>query len=118
MFGLNGDPEAGLELIDRCSILRPGEGGGSGDRYRSSALAGSTPTSPARSIPLPYVDQIRTLAGRRHGLGGLGHAAVEWFHRERLAGRTPELSEVLRIFEGDRYAQNLEPLVFSSGIAG
>ncbi len=41
------------------------------------------------------------------------HAAVEWFHRERLADRSPELTQVLQVFDADWYAQNVEPLVFS-----
>jgi putative RecB family exonuclease len=41
------------------------------------------------------------------------HAAVEWFQRERRAGRTPNPSAVAAIFDADWYAQNLEPLVFS-----
>jgi CRISPR/Cas system-associated exonuclease Cas4 (RecB family) len=38
---------------------------------------------------------------------------VEWFHKERLAGRGPELTQVLQVFDADWYAQNVEPLVFS-----
>jgi CRISPR/Cas system-associated exonuclease Cas4 (RecB family) len=45
--------------------------------------------------------------------GASVHAAVEWFHRERMAGRNPELAEVLKVFDADWYAQNVEPLVFS-----
>lgn len=41
------------------------------------------------------------------------HAAVEWFHKERLAERKPDLPAVLSIFEADWYAANLDPLVFS-----
>jgi putative RecB family exonuclease len=60
-----------------------------------------------------YVDKIpRPWRVAAIAFGSSVHAAVEWFHRERLAGRTPDLSEVRRIFEGDWYAQNLEPLVF------
>ena len=44
--------------------------------------------------------------------GGSVHAALEWFHAERLAGRTPLLPSVLSIFDADWYAQNVEPLVF------
>src|SRR5258706_3000118 len=60
-----------------------------------------------------YVDKIpRPWRVAAMAFGSSVHAAVEWFHRERLAGRTPDASEVQRIFEGDWYAQNLEPLVF------
>ena len=41
------------------------------------------------------------------------HAAVEYFHRERLAGRIPELPRVLAIFDADWYAANVDPLVFA-----
>jgi len=41
------------------------------------------------------------------------HAAVEFFHRLRFEGQAVDLAEVLRIFEADWYAQNLEQLVFS-----
>jgi putative RecB family exonuclease len=40
------------------------------------------------------------------------HAAIEWFHRELLAGRTVTLEAVLKMFDADWYAQNIEPLVF------
>ena len=38
---------------------------------------------------------------------------VEWFQKERMSGGTPELSQVLQVFDADWYAQNTEPLVFS-----
>jgi len=61
-----------------------------------------------------YVDQIpRPWRVAGMAFGSSVHAAVEWLHRERLAGRSPDLPQVLRIFEADWYAQNLEPLVFS-----
>src|SRR5439155_13473986 len=41
------------------------------------------------------------------------HAAVEWFHKARLLRRAPEIPEVLKVFDADWYAQNVEPLVFS-----
>lgn len=40
------------------------------------------------------------------------HAAVEWFHRERFAGRIPTADAVARMFDADWFAQNLEPVVF------
>lgn len=40
------------------------------------------------------------------------HAAVEWFHRELMAGRFPTVTQVQNLFQADWYAQNLEPLVF------
>jgi putative RecB family exonuclease len=41
------------------------------------------------------------------------HVAVEWFHRQRMEGRSPDLGEVLQIFDLDWQAQGMEPLVFS-----
>ncbi len=61
-----------------------------------------------------YVDKIpRPWRAAAMGFGSSVHAAVEWFHRERLAGKTPDLAEVLKVFDADWYAQNVEPLVFS-----
>jgi putative RecB family exonuclease len=61
-----------------------------------------------------YVDKIpRPWRVAAIAFGSSIHAAVEWFQRERLAGRVPDLPQVLQIFEADWYAQNLEPLVFS-----
>src|SRR5262245_56802780 len=61
-----------------------------------------------------YVDKIpRPWRVAAIAFGSSVHAAVEWFHRERLAGRGPELTEVLKVFDADWYAQNVEPLVFS-----
>ena len=61
-----------------------------------------------------YVDMIpRPWRVAAMAFGTSIHAAVEWFQRERLAGRSSELAEVLRVFEADWYAQNVEPLVFS-----
>jgi putative RecB family exonuclease len=45
--------------------------------------------------------------------GSAIHAAVEWFHQERFAGRTPEPEAVQRMFEADWYAANLDPVVFA-----
>jgi putative RecB family exonuclease len=61
-----------------------------------------------------YVNQIpRPWRVAAMAFGSSVHAAVEWFHQERQAGRSPSPEQVERIFEGDWYAQNLEPLVFS-----
>ena len=61
-----------------------------------------------------YVDKIpRPWRVAAMAFGSSVHAAVEWFHRERLAGRSPELTQVLQVFDADWYAQNVEPLVFS-----
>src|ERR1051326_8681847 len=61
-----------------------------------------------------YVDKIpRPWRVAAMAFGTSVHAAVEWFHKERLAGRSPELTQVLEVFDADWYAQNTEPLVFS-----
>jgi putative RecB family exonuclease len=61
-----------------------------------------------------YVDKIpRPWRVAAMAFGSSVHAAVEWFHKERVAGRTPDLTEVLKVFDADWYAQNVEPLVFS-----
>jgi putative RecB family exonuclease len=60
-----------------------------------------------------YVDRIeRPWRASALVFGTSVHAAVEWFHRARMAGASPAPEEVLRIFEGDWYAQNTDPLVF------
>src|SRR2546426_5417342 len=61
-----------------------------------------------------YIDQIpRPWRASALAFGSSVHAAVEWFHKERLAGRSPPLPEVLKVFDADWYAQTVEPLVFS-----
>lgn len=61
-----------------------------------------------------YVDKIpRPWRVAAMAFGSSVHAAVEWFHKERLAGRGPELASVLQVFDADWYAQNTDPLVFS-----
>src|SRR5437667_10644625 len=61
-----------------------------------------------------YVDKIpRPWRVAAMAFGSSVHAAVEWFHKERLAGQSPNSAHVLEVFEADWYAQNVEPLVFS-----
>jgi putative RecB family exonuclease len=61
-----------------------------------------------------YVDQIpRPWRVAAMAFGTSVHAAVEWFHKERMSGSSPELAAVLNVFDADWYAQNTEPLVFS-----
>jgi len=61
-----------------------------------------------------YVDQIpRPWRVAAMAFGSSVHAAVEWFHKERMSGGSPELADVLKVFDADWYAQNTEPLVFS-----
>jgi putative RecB family exonuclease len=60
-----------------------------------------------------YIDRIpRPWRVAVMAFGTSIHAAVEWFHKERLDGRTPKTEEVIGVFNADWYAQNLEPLVF------
>jgi hypothetical protein len=61
-----------------------------------------------------YLDKIpRPWRVAAMAFGSSVHAAVEWFHRERLADRSTDLETVLKVFDADWYAQNVEPLVFS-----
>jgi putative RecB family exonuclease len=61
-----------------------------------------------------YVDKIpRPWRVAAMAFGTSVHSAVEWFHKERLADRSPELTKILQVFDADWYAQNTEPLVFS-----
>src|SRR5438477_12907689 len=61
-----------------------------------------------------YVDKIpRPWRVAAMAFGSSVHAAVEWFHKERLAGRSPELTQVLQDFAAGWYAQNAAPLVLS-----
>ena len=60
-----------------------------------------------------YVDKIpRPWRVAAMAFGTSVHAAVEWFHKERMSGGSPELTQVLQVFDADWYAQNMEPLVF------
>ncbi len=60
-----------------------------------------------------YIDKIpRPWRASALAFGTSVHAAIEWFHRERIAGRTPDAEAAQSIFTADWYAQNLEPLVF------
>ncbi len=69
------------------------------------------------ACPLKYkfehVDRIpKPWRAAALAFGGSVHAAIEWFHRERLEGRTPDPEAAVSVFDADWYAQNLEPLVF------
>lgn len=70
------------------------------------------------ACPLKYRFQYIDKLPRPWRVGAMAfglsiHSAVEWYHRQKLAGITPDYSAVLQIFDADWYAQNLEPLVFS-----
>jgi putative RecB family exonuclease len=60
-----------------------------------------------------YVDRIPPpWRAAALAFGSSIHAAIEWFHREWLAGRFPTIDEVIAIFAADWYAANLGPVVF------
>ena len=70
------------------------------------------------ACPLKYrfehVDRIpKPWRAAALAFGSSVHAAIEWFQKERLAGKTPELAPVLSVLDADWYAQNVEPLVFA-----
>lgn len=61
-----------------------------------------------------YIDQIlRPWRPAALAFGSSIHAAAEWFHKERMQGRNPEVEQVIRVFDADWFAQTIEPLVFS-----
>src|ERR1700741_2247541 len=61
-----------------------------------------------------YVEKIpKSFRPAALAFGSSVHVAVEWFQRERLAGRRTDLTEMLQIFEADWLAQTAEPLMFS-----
>jgi putative RecB family exonuclease len=61
-----------------------------------------------------YIDQLpRPWRPAALAFGTSVHAAIEWWQKERLAGRDPRVDEALEQFDADWYAQTIEPLVFS-----
>lgn len=55
-----------------------------------------------------YIDRLpRLYTSSNQAFGTAIHAALNWLHRERKAGRTPPLAEVLQVFEADWYAQTV-----------
>lgn len=61
-----------------------------------------------------YIDKVpRPWRAAGMAFGTSIHSAVEWFHRERLAGRMPHPEGAVSMFVADWYAQNVEPLVFT-----
>lgn len=53
-----------------------------------------------------YVDRLpRLYTSVAQAFGTAIHAALNWLHREKRAGRTPPLAEILQVFEADWYAQ-------------
>lgn len=61
-----------------------------------------------------YVDKLeKPWRAAALAFGTSIHAAIEWFHRERLAGRDPDPASVVAIFDADWYAANLDSLLFS-----
>lgn len=60
-----------------------------------------------------YIDRLpKPWRSAALAFGTSVHAAVEWFHRERLGHKTPSVEHVTSMFLADWYAQTVEPLVF------
>lgn len=60
-----------------------------------------------------YVDELpRPWRAAAMAFGTSVHAAIEWFHRERMEGKTPTIEQAIEMFGADWFAQNVEPLVF------
>ena len=63
-----------------------------------------------------YVDQLpKAFRPAALAFGGSIHSAIEWWHRSRMSGATPPLEDVLKVFEADWFAQNLDPVDFHPG---
>jgi putative RecB family exonuclease len=61
-----------------------------------------------------YVEKIpRPWQPAALAFGSSVHIAIEWFHRQRLLGFTPELGQVLELFDEDWRGQRKDALVFS-----
>src|ERR1051325_4059832 len=61
-----------------------------------------------------YIDKLpKPFQPAALAFGSSVHAAIEWFHRERMERRTPESSAVLQLFDDDWAAQQQETLLFS-----
>jgi putative RecB family exonuclease len=61
-----------------------------------------------------YVEKLpRPFHPAALAFGSSVHAALEWFHRERMEHRTPDLAAVLQLFDEDWQAQSREALVFA-----
>jgi putative RecB family exonuclease len=55
-----------------------------------------------------YIDRLPKLWGAAAAVFGIAmHAALEWLHKERKAGRKPPLHQLLKVFEADWNAQCL-----------
>lgn len=53
-----------------------------------------------------YIDRLpKATRSAALALGTAVHAALQWLHRDRKAGRNPPLDEVLRVFAADWHAQ-------------
>ena len=61
-----------------------------------------------------YVDRIpKPWQPAALAFGSSVHIAIEWFHRQRLLGTTPELGHVLELFDEDWRGQRKDVLIFS-----
>ncbi len=63
-----------------------------------------------------YIDALpKPFKAAELAFGGAIHSSVEWWHRQRQAGRTPEWSQVATIFEADLSAQAVDEIRFKNG---
>ncbi len=63
-----------------------------------------------------YVDQLpRPFKSADLALGTAFHAAIQWWHKHRKNGSSPDPPEVSRIFEADLQAQATEKIKFKNG---
>lgn len=63
-----------------------------------------------------YVDQLpRPFKPVELALGTAFHAAIEWWHKQRKQGNTPEAEDVGRILAADLEAQSSDHLLFRNG---
>jgi CRISPR/Cas system-associated exonuclease Cas4 (RecB family) len=63
-----------------------------------------------------YVDKLpRPFKPADLALGTAFHAAVQWWHKHRKNGSSPDPPEVCRILEADLHAQSLDEIKFKNG---
>ena len=63
-----------------------------------------------------YIDELpKPFKPSDLAFGSSVHAAIEWWHKNRMNGTGPEWQDVARIFEADLQAQALETIRFKNG---
>jgi len=56
-----------------------------------------------------YIDELpKPFKPAGLALGSVVHSTLSWFHKQRMAGRTPTLERLLKILEADWYCQKVE----------